>query len=147
MVTFPIARLPAAPSVPWRSVVVIVLAKASWDAVGLLAGDIAYQGPSYDVLRSMPPVGGMRLRGVLLTVLTAAAILSAYYTTRSGRERPLRLCLAGFAVWYMSWAAGLAASWVYHGRVLSWGAPASVLVVAVLALLAARATPKQIGGE
>ncbi|MEU0078579.1 hypothetical protein ABZY58_11835 [Micromonospora tulbaghiae] len=147
MVTIPIARLPSAPSVPWRTVIVIILAKAAWDAVGLLAGDVAYQGASYDVLRSMPPVGGMRARGVLLTALTLATIVSAHHATRTGAERPLRLCLAGYAVWYMTWAAGIAASWMYHGQILSWSAPASVLVVAVLALLAARATPKQIGGE
>lgn len=146
MVTFPLARLPDTPSIPWRTVVVVILAKASWDAVGLLAGDVAYQGPSYDVLRSMPPVGGMRTRGVLLAALTIAALLSAHTATRTGQDRPLRLCLALYAVWYMTWAAGIAGAWIYHGRILSWGAPASVLVVAVLALLAARATPKQIGG-
>lgn len=131
---------------PWRTVVVLVLAKASWDAVGLLAGDVAYQGASYDVLRSLPPIGGMRARGVLLTLLTAATILSAYHATRTGKERLLRVSLAGHAVWYSGWALGLAASSVYHGQVLSCRAPASVLVVAVLAALAARATPKQIGG-
>lgn len=147
MVTIPLARLPALPSISWRTVVVVVLAKAAWDSVGLLAGDVVYQGPSYDVLRSMPPVGGMRARGILLAALTIAALLSAHTATRTGRDRPLRLCLAFYAVWYMTWAAGIAGAWLYHGRILSWGAPASVVVVAVLALLAARATPRQIGGE
>ncbi|MER7331652.1 MULTISPECIES: hypothetical protein [unclassified Micromonospora] len=146
MVTIPFARLPSAPSIPWRTVVVLVLAKASWDSVGLLAGDIAYAGPSYDVLRAFPPAGGMRTHGAVLTALTVAAILSAYHSTRTGEERWLRWCLAGYAVWYMGWTVGLASAWLYHGHVLSWGAPASVLVVAVLALVAARATPKQIGG-
>ncbi|MEV1315382.1 hypothetical protein AB0J14_04775 [Micromonospora arborensis] len=147
MVTIPLLRLPDAPSIPWRTIVVIVLAKASWDAVGLLAGDVAYQAQSYDVLRSFPPVGGMRLRGVVLAALTVAAFVSAYRATQTGHERPLRVCLGLYAVWYMTWAAGIASAWVYHGRILSWGAPASVLVVAVLALIAARATPKQIGGD
>ncbi|MBQ1047842.1 hypothetical protein KBX50_05135 [Micromonospora sp. C51] len=142
----PLAR-PESPSIPWRAVVIVVLAKASWDAVGLLAGDVAYAGPSYDVLRSMPPAGGMRLRGVLLAVLTAAAFTAAYQATRAGRERPLRICLSLYAVWYMGWAFGLASSWLYHGRILSWSAPASVLVVAVLAVLAARGTPRQVGGD
>lgn len=147
MVSIPlIPRLPPAPSIPWRTVVLIVLAKAAWDAAGLLAGDVAYQGASYDVLRSMPPVGGMRARGVLLGLLTVAALYSAHTAARTGYDRWLRLCLAGYAIWYMTWAAGIAGSWIYHGRILSWGAPASVLVVAVLALLAARATPKQMGG-
>lgn len=147
MVSLPLVRLPAAPSIPWRTVVVLILAKASWDCVGLLAGDLVYAGPSYDVLRSIPPVGGMRLRGLVLTALTVAAFYNAYRAAHTGRERGLRLCLGLYAVWYMTWAAGLASAWLYHGKVLSWGAPASVLVVAVLALLAARATPHQIGGE
>lgn len=146
MVTLPLVRLPDVPSIPWRSVVVLILAKASWDCVGLLAGDAAYAGPSYDVLRSMPPIGGMRLRGLMLAALTVAAFISAYLAAQTGRERPLRLCLGLYAVWYMTWAAGIASAWVYHWQILSWSAPASVLVVAVLALLAARATPKQIGG-
>jgi hypothetical protein len=147
MVTIPLLRLPDTPSIPWRTVVVIVLAKASWDAVGLLAGDVAYQGQSYDVLRSIPPVGGMRLRGVILAALTIAAFVAAYLAAQTGRERPLRICLGLYAMWYMTWAAGIASAWLYHGQILSWGAPASVLVVAVLALVAARATPKQIGGD
>ncbi|MEV0214306.1 hypothetical protein [Micromonospora sp. NPDC050695] len=147
MVTLSLLRLPDNPSIPWRTVVVIVLAKASWDAVGLLAGDVAYQAQSYDVLRSIPPVGGMRLRGVFLAALTIAAFIAAHRAALTGREKPLRLCLGLYAVWYMTWAAGIASAWLYHGRVLSWSAPASVLVVAVLAFIAARATPKQIGGE
>ncbi|MFI7608772.1 hypothetical protein ACIBTV_27180 [Micromonospora sp. NPDC049366] len=144
MVTIPIARLPA-PSVPWRTIVAVVIAKAAWDCVGLLAGDVAYRGPSYDVLRSFIPIGGMRLQGVFLTALTITSLLAAYRSDRGGGEL-LRVCLWLYAVWYMSWAAGLASSWLYHGRILSWGAPASVLVVAVLAILAARATPRQVGG-
>lgn len=145
MVSVPV-RIPTAPSVPWRTVVVIVLAKAAWDSAGLLAGDAAYQGGSYDVLRSMPPVGGMRLRGLVLTALTVTAIIAASRAAGTGRDRALRLCLAAYAFWYTAWAVGIAAAWLYHGRVLSWSAPASVLVVAILALLAARATPRQIGG-
>lgn len=147
MVTLPLARWPDLPSIPWRSVVTVVLAKASWDTVGLLAGDAAYAGPSYDVLRSMPPVGGMRLRGLLLAALTVAALIAAHRAARTGREKPLRVCLSLYAVWYMGWAVGLACAWLYHGKVLSWDGPVSVLVVAVIALLAARATPRQIGGE
>lgn len=135
------------PTVRWRTVVTVVLAKAAWDCVGMLAGDSAYQGPSYDVLRSLPPVGGMRLRGVVLVALTIAALVAAYQASRGGKERPLRICLALFAVWYMTWAAGLVAAWIYHGQVLSWSAPASVVVVATLAVLSARATPGQVGGR
>jgi hypothetical protein len=145
VVTLPIARWPT-PSVPWRTVVVVVLAKAAWDSVGLLAGDIAYSAPSYDVLRTFPPVGGMRLRGVVLAAVTVVALIAARRAARTGQDRTLRWCLAGYAAWYATWAAGLAAAWLYHGRILSWSAPASVLVVAVLAILAARAAPKQVGG-
>lgn len=146
MVALPLARWPTTPSIPWRTIVVIVLAKAAWDSAGLLAGDIAYAGPSYDVLRSIPPVGGMRLRGIILAALTVAALLAARRAARTGQDRALRLCLSGYAIWYATWAAGLTAAWLYHGRILSWSAPASVLVVAVLAVLAARAAPRQIGG-
>ena len=142
----PSRLLPAVPTIRWRTVVVVVLAKAAWDSVGLLAGDIAFQGPSYDVLRSLPPVGGMRTRGVVLIALTILALIGAYRVGRAGRERLLRVCLWLYAVWYMTWAAGLASAWIYHERILSWSAPASVLVVAVLAVLAARATPRQVGG-
>jgi hypothetical protein len=146
VVTLPLARWPTTPSIPWRTIVVLVLAKAAWDSAGLLAGDIAYAAPSYDVLRSIPPVGGMRLRGVVLAALTVAALLAARRAARTGQDRPLRLCLSAYAVWYATWAAGLAAAWLYHGRILSWSAPASVLVVAILAILAARSAPKQVGG-
>lgn len=148
MVAFPIRQPPigVTPSIPWRAVVVLVLGKAAWDTVGLLAGDVAYAGASYDVLRSLPPVGGMRLRGAALAALTAVAFVAAYRAGRAGHERPLRVCLWTYAVWYMTWAAGLASAWLYHGQILSWSAPASVLVVAVLAALAARATPQQVGG-
>lgn len=138
--------LPTMPTIRWRTVVTILLAKSAWDVVGLLAGDVAYQGPSYDVLRSLPPVGGMRLRGVVLGALTVVAFAAAYRAGRGSGERPLRVCLWLLAVWYMTWAAGLASAWIYHGHVLSWSAPASVLVIAVLAVLAARATPRQVGG-
>ncbi|GAA3750722.1 hypothetical protein [Micromonospora maritima] len=138
--------LPVAPTIRWRTVVVVVLAKAAWDSFGLLVGDLAYQAPSYDVLRSLPPVGGMRLRGVVLFALTVAALVGAQRAGRAGRERLLRTCLWLYAVWYMTWAAGLVSAWIYHAKVLSWSAPASVLVVAVLAVLAARATPRQVGG-
>lgn len=147
MVTLPLIRLPDTPSIPWRTVVVVILAKASWDAVGLLAGEVAYAGPSYDVLRSIPPFGGMRLRGIVLAALTIAAFVAAYRAAQTGRSAALQACLGLYAVWYMTWAAGLASAWLYHGEILSWSAPTSVLVTAVLALLAARATPKQIGGE
>lgn len=139
--------VPTLPTIRWRTVVILVFAKAAWDCAGLLAGDLAYQGPSYDVLRTLPPVGGMRLRGAILAALTIAALVSAHRASRGGKERPLRICLALYAVWYMTWAAGFVGAWIYHGQVLSWSAPASVLVVAVLAVLAARATPRQVGGE
>lgn len=142
----PSRLLPAVPTIRWRTVVTLVLAKAAWDVVGLLAGDIAYQAPSYDVLRSLPPIGGMRLRGVVLGVLTVAAFAGAYRAGRDSQVRPLRICLWLLAVWYMTWAAGLASAWIYHSRILSWSAPASVFVVALLAIIAARATPRQVGG-
>lgn len=138
--------LPTLPTIRWRTVVIVILAKAAWDSVGLLAGDLAYQTQSYDVLRSLPPVGGMRLRGVVLATLTAVAFLAAHRAGRGSQGRLLSTCLWLYAIWYMTWAAGLVMSWIYHGRVLSWSAPASVLVVAVLALLSARATPRQVGG-
>ncbi|MFG3710872.1 hypothetical protein [Micromonospora sp. NPDC047730] len=138
--------LPSVPTIRWRTVVTIILAKAAWDAVGLLAGDAAYAGPSYDVLRSFSPFGGMRLQGVALTALTVLAFVGAHRAGRAGRERLLRVCLWLYAIWYMTWAAGVASAWIYHERVLSWSAPASVLVVAVLAIVAARATPRQVGG-
>ena len=133
------------PSIPWRTVVVIVLAKAAWDTAGMLIGDAAYDSRAYDVLRSLPPVGGMRARGVVFAALTIGAFWAARHAARYGRDRPLRLCLTGLAVWYAAWAAGLFSSWMVHERILGWSAPASVLVVAVLAALAARATPRQVG--
>lgn len=138
--------LPEVPTIRWRTVVTLVLAKAAWDVVGLLAGDVAYQAPSYDVLRSLPPFGGMRARGIVLGTLTVAAFVAAHRAGRDARARPLRICLWLMAIWYMTWAAGLASAWIYHSQILSWSAPASVLVVALLAILAARATPRQVGG-
>lgn len=146
MVALPFPRLPEGPTVRWRSIVTILLAKAAWDTVGLLAGDVAYQAPSYDVLRSLPPVGGMRLRGLMLAALTAYAFYAAHRCGSGGRARPLRVCLWLYAIWYMTWAAGLVGSWIYHSQILSWTAPASVLVVAVLFILAARAAPPRAGG-
>lgn len=144
-IDFPRA-LPDFPTIRWRTVVIVVLAKAAWDSVGLLGGEGTFQDPSYDVLRSLPPFGGMRLRGLALAALTALALLAAYRAGRGSRGRLLSSCLWLYAVWYMTWAAGLVSSWIYHGRILSWSAPASVLVVAVLAVSSARATPRQVGG-
>ncbi|MGC4886714.1 hypothetical protein [Micromonospora sp. DT227] len=147
MVSIDWPRLPTVPAIRWRTIVTVLLAKAAWDVVGLLAGDIAYQAPSYDVLRSLPPVGGMRLRGVVLGALTVMAFTAAYRIGRTSNGRSLRICLWLLAIWYMTWAAGLVSSWIYHSRILSWSAPASVLVVALLAIIAARATPRQVGGD
>lgn len=126
---------------PWRIVVCVVIAKTAWDTLGLLAGDIAYRGPSYDVLRSLPPVGGMRVRGVVLGLLLVGLFVAARRLACRGDGRMLRLCLTGVAVWYMTWSAGIACAWLYHSQILGWSAPASVLVVAALALRAARTTP------
>lgn len=138
--------LPDAPAVPWRIVVLILLAKAAWDTAGLLLGDAAFNDPAYDVLRTIPPLGGMRSRGVVFACLTAGTVLSAHHATRTSHTRPLRLCLTGMAVWYAAWASGLVASWLLHHRILGWSAPASVVVVAALALVAARATPARYSG-
>lgn len=138
--------LPSGPSVQWRFLIVVLMAKCSWDCVGMACGDYAFAGPAYDVLRTLPPGDGMRIRGILLAALTVGTYWAARRAVAAGQSWPLRLCLTGIAVWYAMWAAGLFAAWMVHGRILGWSAPASVLVVAVFALAAARATPQQVGG-
>lgn len=141
MVAFPLARIPPAPSIPWRAIVVVVLAKTAWDTAGMLAGTLAYTDPSYDVLRTMPPIGGMRSRGVVLGAVLVAAFLAARRLGARGEGRPMRLCLTVIAAWYMAWSVGIFASWLYHEQIFGWSVPASLLVVAILALHVARETP------
>lgn len=146
MVATPLPRRPDGPGIGWRFAVCLVLAKAAWDAVGMLAGDLAYTAPSYDVLRSLPPAGGMRARGIILAAVIIATLAAARRAATTRRHHALRWCLAALTAWYMAWAVGLAGAWLLHGQILAWSAPASVLVVAALALRTAQTTPRNIGG-
>lgn len=127
-------------TLPWRPVVWLLLFQAGWEAVGLMvAGDRAYGGPVYDVLRQVP--GGMRTYGPVLAALFVAAVWAFDRWTRGHPGTPLRVCLAVLAGWYVFWAVGTTAAWVLHRQVIAWPGPVRLGVVAALFIMAARNTP------
>ena len=131
----------AAAVISWRAAVLLVVAKAVLDAGGLLVGgDGAYAGPSFDVLRQIP--GGMRTYGPPLAALAGAAVWSLI-RHGSPRQRLLRVSLALLAGWYVGWLIAVCGAWLMHRQILGWGAVGSLLIVAGLAVLTARAKPRR----
>lgn len=130
------AQRRAVATISWRSCLALVLLKAGADAAGLLVGDRAYASRSYDLLRLIP--GGMRTYGFALAALFVATVLSigdARY------QRHLQVCLALLAAWYVGWLLGIVGSWWAKQTPPAWGVVPSLLVIAALAMLVARATP------
>lgn len=127
----------AVATISWRLALVGVLAKAAWDAVGLLAGGShVYASHSYDLLRLMP--GGMRTYGVALAVLLCGTLLAL--SERVTNTSALRWCLALLACWYVGWMLGVVGAWARHAPI-AWGAVSSLAVISFFTILVARATP------
>lgn len=131
------AQRRAVRAISWRACCGLLLLKAGGDTVGLLVGgDRAYASRSYDLLRMMP--GGMRTYGFALAVLFLVTIVSlgdARY------QKPLQVCLALLAAWYVGWLLGIIGSWWARHAPMAWGVVPSLIVISALAMLVARATP------
>ena len=109
----------------------------------LAAGDHAYTGPSYDLLRQVP--GGMRTYGLLLGAVFVATVW-ALVRRASLCDRLLRVCLSALAAWYVGWLVVICETWAAHRSVASWGAVGSLVVVAALAAMVARVVPRSAMG-
>lgn len=130
--------------ISWRLVVVVLVVAAAWEASGLLIGGGAgYRSPDYDLLH-WP---GMRTWGGLLAALLVVLLVGLRRWTTVGQPWPLRWALAGLGAWWLVWAAGIVLAWVGQREIHGWGEPAGRLVLAVLAIAAARALPRLPGGR
>lgn len=124
-------------SISWRSALALVLFKAGGDAAGLLlGGDRAYAARSYDLLRLVP--GGMRTYGFALAVLFVVTVIAL---SDARTQRHLQVCMALLAGWYVGWLLAIVSAWWARNAPMAWGAVPSLIVIAALAFLVARATP------
>jgi hypothetical protein len=137
-------------AIPWRPVVAVLLFVAAWDTIGLLVGDRFYASPSYDVLRDIGTgvsfLGwspGIRLYGILL--LVAATVLTWLLLAQRRRDgslsRLLSFALSSLAAYWVTWCAGITASFLYHGQIYAWGSLGKLLGVAAIAVIAAKVPP------
>lgn len=130
----------AAAVTAWRSAVLLVMGKATWDAVGMLVlGNAAFSGVSYQMARQHIP-GGMRMVGVPLVVLAGMSWV-ALLRRGSPQERLIRWCLSLLAAWNVGWLATVIGSWVTYQTLPAWPAIGSLTVVSGVAWLAARTPP------
>ncbi|HEX8628760.1 MAG TPA: hypothetical protein VF755_11375 [Catenuloplanes sp.] len=141
------ARAPAAPCPWWRLLVATVLAATASHAVRLMLDDAAYHGHAFDVLRTLPLLGGPTVRGVALLTLTITAYGAAHDAVNTGRLRPLRVCLTVLVAWYATRAAGLAGAALLHQEPPEWPQLVLAILIAAGACVAARSTARHLGGD
>jgi hypothetical protein len=134
-VTAPLGR-PLAITVSWRTVVLILIAVAAWDAPALiLGGDTAYRSTAYDITRSVP--GGIRAWGVILGALLTVLVIGFYRFERGANPAMVRTALVGMTGWWSAWGTAIVSTWPYHrdGHVTWWSIVAGLLVLCTALLL------------
>ncbi len=121
-------------TVSWRSVVLILIAVAAWDAPALLfGGDTAYRSPAYDITRSVP--GGIRLWGAVLSVLLVCLVTGFARYERGHSSQLVRWALVGMTGWWTAWGTAIIATWPLHRSGVT--EPLGALLGVVLAVGAA----------
>lgn len=143
----------------WRPIVVVLVAVALWDTIGLMFGDLFYRSRSYDVLRDFAElftfgghVPGMRIYAYGLAALLVPLVYALLtQRRRNGRtSRLLAITLSGLAGWWAAWLAAIALAYVEQGTVYAWGSLGKLAGISAVAILAARVPPPPTtpaGGE
>ncbi|MEU7905325.1 hypothetical protein [Actinoplanes sp. NPDC049118] len=130
------ARPPTPPHPVWRFSVIVVLALAAGDAAsGIAAAAVGGTGrPS-----------GAGITGALLLAVALAGQAAAHHAVRTGRHRPLRLCLTVLVAWHAACTTALFLACATSGRVHDVEPVVFSAVLAAAGCWTARSAARQVG--
>ncbi|MEU4218114.1 hypothetical protein [Actinoplanes sp. NPDC026623] len=126
------ARPATPPTSLWRFTAAVVLAVASVDAVAGIA--TATAGGTWRP-------NGAGITGALLLAVALAGHAAAVHAVRTGRTRPLRLCLTVLVAWHASCTTAMIFACTAYGHTLDPGPIVFSALLAAAACWTSRAAP------
>lgn len=136
------ARPPLRPSPTWQLSVIVVLAVSAGDAAGGIVTTAAT-----DTLGGMWQPSSTGITSVFLLAVTLAGQAAVHHAVRTGRHRPLRLCLTVLVAWYSGCTAALISASLLYGQLLDAGPIGFAALLAAAACWTSRAAGRQFGGD